>query len=57
MDAYRVELRPQGVDVVIVESSSMRTGGPAKTEADLERVAAGMDDVGVTVRRGVRGVQ
>ena len=46
MDAYRMELRPQGVDVVIAEPYSMRTGGPAKAVADLERVAAGMDDAG-----------
>lgn len=46
VDAYRLELRPFGVDVIIAEPGNMRTGGPAKAEADLERIAAGMDDAG-----------
>jgi NAD(P)-dependent dehydrogenase (short-subunit alcohol dehydrogenase family) len=45
VDAYRLELRPHGIDVVIAEPGNMRTGGPAKAAADLERVATGMDDV------------
>jgi NAD(P)-dependent dehydrogenase (short-subunit alcohol dehydrogenase family) len=46
VDAYRLELRPHGIDVVIAEPGNMRTGGPAKAALDLERIAAGMDDVG-----------
>lgn len=36
---YRSELKPFGIDVVIVEPGSMRTGGPAKSAAALTRVA------------------
>ncbi|MET7880056.1 SDR family NAD(P)-dependent oxidoreductase [Micromonospora profundi] len=39
-DVYRNELRPFGVDVVIAQAGNMLTGGPAKTAAALERVAA-----------------
>lgn len=45
-DAYRLELRPHGVDFIIAEPGNMRTGGPAKAAADLERIAEGMDDDG-----------
>lgn len=43
-DVYRIELRPFGVDFVIVEPGNMATGGPAKTAAQMDRVAAGMTD-------------
>ncbi|MGC4859530.1 SDR family NAD(P)-dependent oxidoreductase [Micromonospora sp. DT68] len=39
-DVYRNELRPFGVNVVIAQAGNMLTGGPAKTAAALERVAA-----------------
>jgi NAD(P)-dependent dehydrogenase (short-subunit alcohol dehydrogenase family) len=39
---YRAELKPFGVDVVVIAPGNMRTGGPAKTAANLERVADGM---------------
>jgi NAD(P)-dependent dehydrogenase (short-subunit alcohol dehydrogenase family) len=39
---YRAELKPFGIDVVIAAPGNMRTGGPAKTAAALERVAEGM---------------
>jgi NAD(P)-dependent dehydrogenase (short-subunit alcohol dehydrogenase family) len=35
---YRAELKPFGVDVVLAVAGNMRTGGPAKTAAALERV-------------------
>lgn len=38
-DAYRAELKPFGVDVVVAVAGNMRTGGPAKTAAALARVA------------------
>lgn len=38
-DVYRAELRQCGVDVVVAAAGSMRTGGPAKTAAALERTA------------------
>jgi NAD(P)-dependent dehydrogenase (short-subunit alcohol dehydrogenase family) len=44
VDAYRLELKPLGVDIIIAEPGNMRTGGPAKAEADLQRIAAGMND-------------
>ncbi len=46
VDAYRLELRPQGVDIVIAEPGNMRTGGPAKAVTDLQRIATAMDDAG-----------
>jgi NAD(P)-dependent dehydrogenase (short-subunit alcohol dehydrogenase family) len=39
---YRAELKPFGIDVVVVTAGNMRTGGPAKTEAALTRIANGM---------------
>jgi len=39
---YRAELKHLGVDVVVVPAGIMRTGGPAKTDAAVARVAAGM---------------
>jgi NAD(P)-dependent dehydrogenase (short-subunit alcohol dehydrogenase family) len=39
---YRAELKRFGVDVVVAAAGNMRTGGPAKTEAALARVADGM---------------
>jgi len=39
---YRAELKRFGVDVVVAAAGNMRTGGPAKTAAALERVADGM---------------
>ncbi len=39
---YRAELKPFGIDVVVVPAGNMRTGGPAQTEAALTRIANGM---------------
>jgi NAD(P)-dependent dehydrogenase (short-subunit alcohol dehydrogenase family) len=39
---YRAELKPFGIDVVVVAPGNMRTGGPAKTAAALTRVGEGM---------------
>jgi NAD(P)-dependent dehydrogenase (short-subunit alcohol dehydrogenase family) len=39
---YRAELKPFGIDVVVVVPGNMRTGGPAKTAAGLQRVADAM---------------
>ena len=39
---YRAELKPFGIDVVVIAPGNMRTGGPAKTAANLERVADAM---------------
>jgi NAD(P)-dependent dehydrogenase (short-subunit alcohol dehydrogenase family) len=39
---YRAELKPFGVDVVLAIAGNMRTGGPAKTAAALQRVAEQM---------------
>src|SRR5216684_4853330 len=39
---YRAELKPFGIDVVVVVPGNMRTGGPAKTASALKRVAASM---------------
>jgi NAD(P)-dependent dehydrogenase (short-subunit alcohol dehydrogenase family) len=39
---YRAELKPFGIDVVVVPAGNMRTGGPAKTEAALVRTAERM---------------
>jgi len=36
---YRAELKPFGIDVVVVPAGNMRTGGPAKTAAALARTA------------------
>jgi len=39
---YRAELKPFGIDVVVVSAGNMRTGGPAKTAAALARTAERM---------------
>jgi NAD(P)-dependent dehydrogenase (short-subunit alcohol dehydrogenase family) len=41
-DVYRGELRPFGVDFVMVQPGNMATGGPAKTAAALQRAAESM---------------
>jgi NAD(P)-dependent dehydrogenase (short-subunit alcohol dehydrogenase family) len=43
-DIYRCELRPFGIDVVMVQAGNMLTGGPAKTAAALSRRTAAMTD-------------
>jgi NAD(P)-dependent dehydrogenase (short-subunit alcohol dehydrogenase family) len=48
---YRAELKPFGVDVVVVAAGNMKTGGPAKTAAALARVADGM----TSEQRGLYG--
>jgi NAD(P)-dependent dehydrogenase (short-subunit alcohol dehydrogenase family) len=37
-DVYRMELRPFGVDYILVQAGNMLTGGPAKTAAQLQKV-------------------
>ena len=39
---YRAELKRFGIDVVVAAAGNMKTGGPAKTAAALQRVAEGM---------------
>ena len=39
---YRAELKPFGIDVVVLAAGNMRTGGPAKTAAALTRMAERM---------------
>jgi NAD(P)-dependent dehydrogenase (short-subunit alcohol dehydrogenase family) len=41
-DVYRTELRPFGVDFIMVQPGSMLTGGPAKTAAQLKQVSENM---------------
>src|SRR6267378_2758089 len=48
---YRAELKPFGIDVVVVTAGNMKTGGPAKTAAALTRVADGM----TSEQRGLYG--
>ena len=43
-DVYRLELKPFGVDFVLVQAGNMRTGGPAKTAAALKRTADGFTE-------------
>jgi NAD(P)-dependent dehydrogenase (short-subunit alcohol dehydrogenase family) len=43
-DVYRLELKPFGIAFVMVQAGNMRTGGPAKTAAALERIADAMTD-------------
>jgi NAD(P)-dependent dehydrogenase (short-subunit alcohol dehydrogenase family) len=38
-DVYRAELRPFGIDFVVAEAGNMRTGGPAKTAANLKKTS------------------
>src|ERR1700743_2553559 len=40
---YRAELKSFGIDVVIAAAGNMKTGGPAKTAAALQRIADGMN--------------
>ena len=44
VDIYRNELRPFGIDIVMVQAGNMLTGGPAKTAAALSRMAGVMTD-------------
>jgi NAD(P)-dependent dehydrogenase (short-subunit alcohol dehydrogenase family) len=39
---YRAELKPFGIDVVVLAAGNMRTGGPAKTAAALAHMAERM---------------
>jgi NAD(P)-dependent dehydrogenase (short-subunit alcohol dehydrogenase family) len=39
---YRAELRPFGIEVAVIAPGNMRTGGPAKTAAGLDRLAKAM---------------
>ena len=41
-DVYRLELKPQGIDFVMVQPGNMRTGGPAKTAAQLKEISDAM---------------
>jgi NAD(P)-dependent dehydrogenase (short-subunit alcohol dehydrogenase family) len=41
-DVYRLELKPFGISFVIAQAGNMRTGGPAKTAAALERMTEAM---------------
>ena len=41
-DVYRAELKPFGVDFVIVEPGNMATGGPAATARALQKIAEAM---------------
>ena len=43
-DIYRSELKPFGVQFVLVQAGNMVTGGAAKTAAALQRVADSMTD-------------
>ena len=41
-DVYRTELRPFGIDFIMVQPGSLLTGGPAKTAAQLRQVSENM---------------
>ncbi len=41
-DVYRTELKPFGVDFIMVQPGNMLTGGPAKTAAQLKQVTENM---------------
>jgi NAD(P)-dependent dehydrogenase (short-subunit alcohol dehydrogenase family) len=43
-DVYRSELKPFGVEFVLAQAGNMRTGGPAKTAAAMQRVADSFSD-------------
>ncbi len=43
-DVYRMELKPQGIDFIMVQPGNMRTGGPAKTAAQLQEVSEVMTE-------------
>jgi NAD(P)-dependent dehydrogenase (short-subunit alcohol dehydrogenase family) len=36
-DVYRTELKPFGIDFIMVQPGALLTGGPAKTAAQLNR--------------------
>jgi NAD(P)-dependent dehydrogenase (short-subunit alcohol dehydrogenase family) len=41
-DVYRIELKPFGIDFIMVQPGSLLTGGPAKTAAQLKQVSENM---------------
>ncbi len=41
-DVYRTELKPFGIDFIMVQPGSLLTGGPAKTAAQLKQVSENM---------------
>jgi NAD(P)-dependent dehydrogenase (short-subunit alcohol dehydrogenase family) len=41
-DVYRTELKPFGIDFIMVQPGSLLTGGPAKTAAQLKKVSENM---------------
>jgi NAD(P)-dependent dehydrogenase (short-subunit alcohol dehydrogenase family) len=41
-DVYRTELKPFGIDFIMVQPGFLITGGPAKTAAQLEQVSENM---------------
>ncbi len=41
-DVYRTELKPFGIDFIMVQPGSMLTGGPAKTATQLKQVSENM---------------
>jgi NAD(P)-dependent dehydrogenase (short-subunit alcohol dehydrogenase family) len=41
-DVYRTELRPFGIDFIMVQPGSLLTGGPAKTATQLKQVSENM---------------
>lgn len=43
-DVYRMELKPQGIDFTMVQPGNMRTGGPAKTAAQLKEISDAMTE-------------
>ncbi|MDR7127943.1 NAD(P)-dependent dehydrogenase (short-subunit alcohol dehydrogenase family) [Algoriphagus sp. 4150] len=43
-DVYRIELKPQGIDVIMVQPGNMLTGGPAKTAAQLKKISEEMTE-------------
>jgi NAD(P)-dependent dehydrogenase (short-subunit alcohol dehydrogenase family) len=43
-DVYRTELKPFGIDFIMVQPGSLLTGGPAKTAAQLKQVSENMTD-------------
>jgi NAD(P)-dependent dehydrogenase (short-subunit alcohol dehydrogenase family) len=43
-DVYRAELSPWGLGVTVAQAGNMRTGGPAKTAAALQRTADAMTE-------------
>lgn len=43
-DVYRIELKPQGIDFIMVQPGNMRTGGPAKTAAQLKEISDAMTE-------------